>query len=50
MSDLKKKQNGKKKKISFEPISGKCGTPEAEKIISSHFSAIFVIFPLRRVL
>jgi len=49
MSDPKKKQNGKKK-ISFESISGKCGTPEAEKIISSHFSAIFVIFPLRRVL
>jgi len=49
MSDPKKKQN-EKKKISFEPTSGKCGTLEAEKIISSHFSAIFVIFPLRRVL
>jgi len=30
MSDLKKKK--RKKKIGFEPISSKLGTPEAEKI------------------
>jgi len=32
MSDPKKKKRKKKKTIGFEPISGKFGTPEAEKI------------------
>jgi len=45
MSDPKKKQN--KKRISFEAISGKFGTPEAEKI--TLFLAIFQLFSSYRL-
>jgi len=43
----RRKKKNEKTKIGFEPISGKFGTPEAEKITlyPAIFPALFVISP-----